>query len=350
MTNPTRNPGPYRVDLTSQDLRTGIIRLPRQLHHHFEPGVLNASQTASDEALELQHIAPSELHGLRDFFDEHQLRTNDALLIHLAAGGIQLEPFYRNRRRSEVRASRHNPEGAAPSDPEDPHTPDAAVSEPDTQAAVESHPLAADDQQDEQTPEGQFAQNDDVQHQDTYAHAAAGSEAGQAGPEGDAFDDFSAFDDLGELDPLDFELDQGAANHPDDAEAPQADAPSPQIADPGAIQAHHAAPRRSFGLSAGRAPVHINTAKGGESSEPAPAPHAGAPTPAAGTNDPLERVRRHLNEPGLPSILQESTLASNLAIPQEELAEILAAISREPESRLGTIRPGYWLLKRESQD
>ena len=104
--NSQRREGPFRVDLTSQDLRTGTIRLPRQLLNRFDSGLLQATADDTEAELQLEFRAPRELHGLRQFFDDNNLRTNDALNLYLTTAGVHLEPFYRNRRRSEVRNQR----------------------------------------------------------------------------------------------------------------------------------------------------------------------------------------------------------------------------------------------------
>lgn len=62
------------------------------------------------------------------------------------------------------------------------------------------------------------------------------------------------------------------------------------------------------------------------------------------------KVRAHLRKPGLPSILNTKDLAGQLDMQEEETAAVLAELSREPDSRLSEIRPGYWLLKQIDED
>src|SRR5690554_1424798 len=117
--NPTTTPPPLsvRVDLTSQDLRTGTIRLPRQLHDHFAPGDLLAQEVENAAVHELQFLPPRELTGLQDFLKRHDLRTNDAVIMHVAGQHLRLEPYYRSHRRGQAESvAQADPDSTGPAD------------------------------------------------------------------------------------------------------------------------------------------------------------------------------------------------------------------------------------------
>src|SRR5690625_545107 len=109
-----------RLDLTSLDLRSGTIRLPLQEHDCFPPGSLRGVSHSGDGEHELHFESPRELHGLGEFFEENELRPNDAVIIHLHGSHVELEPFRRRSRRKPEAA-------AAPDTPEQPAAPPEGV-------------------------------------------------------------------------------------------------------------------------------------------------------------------------------------------------------------------------------
>lgn len=351
MTNETTHNGPHRVDLTSQDLRTGIIRLPRQLHGRFKAGPLAAAELNGKTTHALEFISPRELHGLQAFFQEHKLRTNDAILIHLESERVLLEPFYRNRRRSEVRSSRPSTEPT--------NRTDSVVAAEAEQLPAEAEPISAAN---ESTTDSRLLAEPiagetpaEVAPQEQSAEQGSGQvDSAAPDPEADAFDDFGDFDDLGELDPFDLDLDP--TDYCEVAESGQAASASEQHeASPLAPrqQPFHVTDRRSFRLTpAAGAQATTPQAQPAATVDQTPPPESAisSQVTAADDADPLERVRRYLKQPGLPSILQERELAATLGLSPESVAEALTTISREPESRLGTIRTGFWLLKQPERD
>src|SRR5690554_5208401 len=100
-----------RIDLTSLDLRTGVLRLPRRLHDAFGSGALDGTDFDTSEVYVLEFAAPRELRGLGQFFESHSLRPNDAVILRVSTGKLELQAYFRQRRRSEV--ARPTPETTA---------------------------------------------------------------------------------------------------------------------------------------------------------------------------------------------------------------------------------------------
>ena len=346
----------YRVDLTSQDLRTGTIRLPRQLIGKLKGGDLEVLDTSTGTAHQLQVIEPRELHGLIEFFAEHELRTNDAILLRFESGAVELEPYYRNRRRSEVRSSGT---GARVT----PVMPAAITSQPAAPTAeVETIDAAPTDAPAQESGRPVDSGATDVPADDRLQAAPAAEE------EPIDFDEFDSFADLGELDPID--LSDAPPHQPDtDDEERTATVDEPATGEPqdaltgvqpaptsAARRQTHAVGRRQF-------PVHLGHAQPPDSKQLSSTPPAdGSDSPGVEAAVPestgapqialtgASKVRAHLRKPGLPSILNTKDLAGQLDMQEEETAAVLAELSREPDSRLSEIRPGYWLLKQIDED
>lgn len=347
----SQNP-PVRVDLTSQDLRTGTIRLPRQLIGKAQEGELEAVDTATGNKHLLTVIEPRELHGLEEFFIRHELRTNDAIMLQFESGAVQLEPYYRSRRRSEVRTSTSGGKRTAQPAAAENATADLKIEA----AATSNRPVELEEAESEEPPGSTAADTpaDDQQH-----------EAPIPSSEYTDFDDFDTFADLGELDPLD--LTNDSVGPPDDD--PQVNDVAPPAlshgeptgrADADSTEQPRATDRDRHVVS--RRPFNVTVS---ETATPGSAERQSAPA-ASTTLDQVSsknheetaatpqvtptgasKVRAHLRKPGLPSILNAKDLAGQLDMQEEETAAVLAELSRESDSRLSQIRPGYWLLKQQ---
>lgn len=339
----THQEGPFRVDLTSQDLRTGIVRLPRQLLDRFESGPLAAASRDAGEKLQLEFRAPRELHGLQDYFRDHNLRTNDAINIYIDTDGLSLEPFYRNRRRSEVRNQRKQAPAEEPVEQSGTGSPEAQPTESPVDSATEPDTPVSSEAAEKPTIPAAVASQPDA---------------------ADAFDDFGDFEDLGELDPLDMGLDvepdsveqtaeeafgEAAATEPGQVTSPESDpAATAQTPAQDGSDAFHVTSRRPFLLGVDRR-ADVQTADRPRQDTASNETDGRAITSSEGAA-PQERVRRHLNEPGLPSILQEAQVVAATGLPADAVAAALSELSQEPDSRLSTIRPGFWLLRQPEQE
>ena len=420
-------PVSVRVDLTSQDLRTGIIRLPLQLHDRFPAGGLQATAADSGQTLSLTFSPPRELAGLQDFLNDQGLRTNDAVILHVDGQEIRLEPFYRRPRDAETapatvthqglfgdvtvpaeptelestEADRHEP-------PVDPRTqpglfepnsgqPDgtegaiAGAAEPDAAhateipAATEQIPHESDERASEAAA-GQLAdgvQQDSAFPESSDDFAASWDEDADADFADDT--DFSAFTEAGPTSAEESAVTAAADTDPesvdpadDDLPAmpawrPPTDTPAATPADRAQAEAapvnqspFHVVQRRAFSprSRAQPRPVRMPSAAGAASSaaqpEPAQAKQDAPYSAAAGTaqqpelpaNAPDGRSLRqqllnHLDSPNLPSILQARQVAQELNLAEEDVVAELAELSQLPDSRLSSVRPGFYLLKRD---
>ncbi|MEX2536287.1 MAG: hypothetical protein WD273_11895 [Trueperaceae bacterium] len=90
---------PLTVDLTRIDIRRGAINLPRRFYGVLPEGDLQASDTVAGRELMVTFHSPRQLEGLGPFFEEHDLRPNDAVSIALT-DGLRLTPIIRERRQS----------------------------------------------------------------------------------------------------------------------------------------------------------------------------------------------------------------------------------------------------------
>ncbi len=97
--NKDRKTRQARVDLTSQDIRTGTLRLPNRLQGVLGSGVLKARDTVTETIHDLPFSAPRDIGGLTGFFGTHELKPNDAVDIVVDSEMIQITPYYRQRRR-----------------------------------------------------------------------------------------------------------------------------------------------------------------------------------------------------------------------------------------------------------
>src|SRR5690554_6135443 len=167
--NATTTPEPLaiRVDLTSQDLRTGTIRLPRRLHDHFEPGGLDAQETQGAAVHRLQFLPPRELTGLQEFLQSHDLRPNDAVIMHVDGQQLRLEPYYRSHRRQEAEGD--DPTGIATNSPHEEPTGEPSNAATDSDAAS-TEPVSDENVSGEPSPESAGQDSPDIQDASDTIH------------------------------------------------------------------------------------------------------------------------------------------------------------------------------------
>lgn len=390
-----------RIDLTSLDLRSGTVRLPLQQHDYFPTGNLTAQAADGASKHILQFEPPRDLHGLQAFFQEAELRPNDAVIIHVTADTLKLEAFHRKPRRSAHQAQESEPD-TTDSDtglgrespalpPQDTDTPlaNSAAAAPDKAAdgtfdgaasaaqpetgptepaapparaeAEPAHPAAAPPEPQPLDPAPERAAR--FPFLGTAAGTFTQAETGEGEAEADGFEEtFTA----PAATASDFEAEAAST---DDVPAAEPEEDSAAIAPAtGKNGSFHATRRRPF-RPRERGPAYspeqpaapwLEAAKqtrspeektAADDSEPASLPpepaSPGQPDPAAG---PAEAVRALLQQPDLPSIIQAADVARRLDLEPDEAAAALATLSTEPDSRLSSVRPGFWLLKRPGPD
>lgn len=325
-----------RIDLTSQDIRTGVVRLPRQLHNALPPGDLTAT---TDDGAELQLVftPPRELSGLQDYLLQHELRPNDAIVLHVRGHHLTVEPFQRSRPEPEPPAAAPDDATmlpglfgdmpavkaveAEPAGPSDPEAPD-----PDLQAALF-------------TPDGYASEPESAEDALTADKPA----------ETDLFAAFGATEEDYFED--DFDIPAMPAWTPPTADGSEAgpSEPLPEVSPQSEPSAFHTVQRRSFVPPAARRAAPAPAAAGNAAAEaqaatePAAVATAGQASPGSSA---ASRVRAHVDDPATPSIVRASELSKQLGLELSAVEQALLAISQEPESRLSSIRPDYWLLKR----
>ncbi len=340
----TNNPEPpqvtVRIDLTSQDIRTGIVRLPRQLHGAFPAGSLYAT-TEGESTMQLSFEPPRELSGLQQYLARHDLRPNDAIILHVRDGQLAVEPFQRSRPEPE---------------PEPAHETDAAMMPGlfgDLPAPPHPEPQLSDepvpDEPDPELQNGLFTQTPDEGDPD----AAGPVQSDDWQPEADPFAAFSTDDDEDFADDFDIPA-MPAWSPPAQPASPAApDEPATAAAVPFATSEFHTVQRRSFvppgerrttGTMGSSRPAAAAITAATEEPEQLPA------VPEATPGDAMNVVRAHIEDPAAPSIVRASELTRQLGLELTEVEQALRALSQEPESRLSSIRPDYWLLKRRPAD
>ena len=363
--NQQSNPQIVRVDLTSQDLRTGTIRLPRQLHGHFSEGELAAEDLQDSDIHLLTVVPPRDLQGLTEFMEKHDLQTNDAVVMHVDGQELKLEPFYRRPQ-------------AQPQD-----------DEPQSEAGDVCHErLFEEHQSEEQQSEDGPAMNSQSQTEPSEPQRQPIGQQAESGPaaaeyttpaatvpaEPDPFDRFADYDDYesygddagfqsGDDDPAqDTQVNMEPDPEPLAASEPNVGPASPHETQRETEQLEpdpfHTTARRPFTLPTGplavRRPASFaqqfaerKETQKTEVPQSRPTPEVAAPEPIAPKpSDSHSLVENYLNTPGLPSILNAADLAGRLNLDKDELIEIMGKLAAQPNSRLSTVRPGFYLLKR----
>lgn len=378
-----------RVDLTSQDLRTGVIRLPLQLHDCFPAGAVQATAEDSADTFALVFSPPRELGGLQDFLNGHGLRTNDAVVLHVDGQDISLEPFYRRPRGApdgtavETRPGlfgdvtvpaglaepgEDEPEGCTP--PVDPRLQPGLFEQPVVESASAPDLPADKPEFDAQpTAEGQLTDFDSSWAEDpaegfdadfaAFAHNVENAQEQAAGATPES--GLTALDDeLPSIPTWQAPADVGAVEA-----SPQGAEREPLI--PQSHSAFHVVQRRMFTprrRAQPRAAREANSEVRSALPENAPRTQgrteirtddrtAPKHTAADGTEQaevggqhPRQQIMSYLDSPNLPSILQAKQVAQELSLSEETAAAELAELSQLPDSRLSTVRPGFYLLKR----
>lgn len=308
-----------RVDLTSLDLRSGTISLPLQEQDRFPPGNITGTSLNDGSSHDLHFEPPRELQGLRSFFEQHSLRPNDAVILHLHADRLELEPVRRRARRGSRPAEKpavDSGDGTSRQEaeiaPEAPEAPGTAS--PAGAAAPEPAP-EGDGEEPAASPEPRLPEAMEPQEE---------ADAGQAEP-------VAAF--------------AMPTERPAVPEAAWHVVPRRQFALPGKGPAYAPARPASPWLEAA---ARARDPEGTEATpereqEPPPAPEATPTGPGAG-------VRQYLERPDLPSIIQAAEVARQLGIDASEAEETLQLLSAEADSRLSAVRPGFWLLRRRQPD
>lgn len=72
----------------------------------------------------------------------------------------------------------------------------------------------------------------------------------------------------------------------------------------------------------------------------------GTPDTDADDSEPLRRMREHLSQPNTPAIVRAAPLAEALGLDAQVAASLLDHIASEPDSRLSSIQPGTYLVRR----
>lgn len=90
---------PITVDLTRIDIRRGTLYLPRRFYGALPEGELQAQDAAAGKTIPVSFQPPRQLEGLGPFYEEHDLRPNDAVSLNVS-NGLQLTPIRRERRQS----------------------------------------------------------------------------------------------------------------------------------------------------------------------------------------------------------------------------------------------------------
>lgn len=386
-----------RVDLTSQDLRTGSIRLPRQLHDHFQAGELLAHEHADGEAHKLDVLPPRELQGLDSFLQKHQLKTNDAIVMHVDGQQLSLEPFYRRPRQEPATESEPTEAGADQAEPDSgdtdvehmAHASAAPTNGPDAISLHETEPTAGHDADPEAAGTDLSSSEPPEPLQQEPAAAPIPEHAASQPDPFDGFDSFDGFEDYAENDSFgqsdsfagesfrdlaatDGEPGPLAPDANPNATTQAATPPEPPAESTAPAAPFHVVRRRAFTLN--RGPVatkrpkpigEVIAARKATATVAAAVPAPQQPgaqvepqvltgeqqqfTEAPRPNEAVSLVREFLASPGLPSILNAKELSGRLGIAAEELTEILSAMAAQPDSRLSVVRPGFYLLKRVEQ-
>jgi hypothetical protein len=92
---------PVTVDLTRIDIRRGTLNLPRRFYGALPEGDLPANDTVTGAAYGVYFRPPRQLEGLGPFFEEHDLRPNDAVVLAMS-DGLQVTPMRRERRQGTL--------------------------------------------------------------------------------------------------------------------------------------------------------------------------------------------------------------------------------------------------------
>ncbi len=389
-----------RVDLTSQDIRTGTLRLPNRLQGLLDTGVVAARDTVTDATHELLFSAPRDIGGLTGFFGTHELKPNDAVDFVFSSEMITIAPYYRQRRRQIREADdparvADDAAKAAPSHDTDqpssaePRSADAAAESTDALLPPEgprtrhtgapSHPLPAADADmsaSRDLPSGSAS----TEATSTPDPRAAKPHQPSATEEDDPFLAFDSYEGQPDDDDLDYPADDLRLAADDAPGAHDGGEPSVSLGgapagervpeeeppeEPTDRTAYHHVGRRSFGKpTAGRfrpVPPRVVTdsqAAGGRTTELAPEPSHARAYPGHSPQQPLwESIDRspasllkgYLAQPDLPSVIQASTLATELDMQPVDVDAILAELSLAPDSRISAIRPDFYLVKRTNR-
>lgn len=406
---PAAPPVSVRVDLTSQDLRTGIIRLPLQLHDRFAAGEVRALAQHSDDTFLLSFSPPRELGGLQEFLTEHELRTNDAVVLHVDGQDVRLEPFYRRPRESQQQPATVTHAGLFGDVILPAELPEQETVEPEAEQDTDYPGLQPDlfgqasEQDQSDAPAHELEQSTERTTDTELATTLEPPAAVEAEHSGEPADFTTAWSDEPEDD---FEADAGFAAFTEngaaaEVEPEQTGAASPPVLEPAddddlppmpawrppaakgtqeetahlqvnqqspelSASSFHTVQRRAFTPRGRAQPRTARPAAAARQSRPvrdhqaAPEPAApitaAEPAPAESTPAPAtsltqrQQLLRYLDSPDLPSILQAKQVAQALKMSEEEAASELAELSQQPDSRLSPVRPGFYLLKREGRD
>lgn len=112
MSEPKGVPGEakrFQLNLTSADLRSGIVHLPASMVDLFDSGPVTARDADTGDSHTLNFEAPRQIGGLSPFFAKHELGPNDALIFIVARGDLQLSALRRPRQQRPVAGSSHRP-------------------------------------------------------------------------------------------------------------------------------------------------------------------------------------------------------------------------------------------------
>jgi hypothetical protein len=308
---------PATVDLTRIDIRRGTLYLPRRFYGALPEGELRVSDGAAGRSMTITFRPPRQLEGLGPFYEEHDLRPNDAVALQLG-DELRLTPVRRDRQRVGAEAASEREASPAPETiPAPPPPPEVkggwqdvlhdpaprrphpgGVSKPALAPAV----LSA-------VPSERPSDLDPVE---------------RLGPDERIIRSSSPVSRLDSLRPEA----RVQAGRPLER---QSRPPAPEV------------DRTQKGLFEGRpVPRADGDGAGGGGLEERVAVTVGA----APQTDAAGRIADYLADPGTPAIVRASAVAEALHLPLEAVQRGLAEVSRASDGSVAPIRPDVYLVKR----
>ncbi|MEX2540996.1 MAG: hypothetical protein WD314_04280 [Trueperaceae bacterium] len=373
---------PVTVDLTRIDIRRGTLYLPRRFYGALPEGEVQASDTVAGRDISVRFQPPRQLEGLGPFYEEHDLRPNDAVAL-LLTDVLQLTAVRRERRKTRADAPAGAAHGSAHEAAHEAAYETAHRSSHETAqgAAHEAAQGAAPERKEQATPPASSPTLpplpeikvgwQDVLHDPAPRRHPAGTsgpttvpggvdedrkevrEAPGRGPEARAhLERLRPEARVQQAERARRESGQGATEKPQDSYAEPHARPLAPEADP---------PKRQHGLFDGRAAAQVEIERAGGQSQPRAAPR---PEPSAEKDEPIEperepvavgapaqedaagRISSYLREPGTPAIVRAAAVAEELRLPLETVQRGLAEVSRASEGAVAPIRPDVYLVKR----
>ena len=390
-----RQPQPVTIDLTRIDIRRGTIHLPRRFLGILPGGERQAEDTVRGEKISVTFDPPRELHGLAEFFAQHELRPNDALTLRISDGQLSLTPIKRERRKpsDQERGRGRYADSPPPAQPEIPEVrrEEAGLEQGGFEGIVRERRIDARDRSSysesgswqsvlhsPRAPRPPERNEDDSgagREREGLGAVAERSSRVQGSGEGPRPLDTGRGDPW-HLSPRDLSSAERAAPLSPEAQPQRwrheqtAGGRSPKEGEPeglvrevkrenpgrGLPLARNEAPQESLFDETARATGATRAEAAAQPAEPAERPaqeEPEEPVPVAvgaqaGQQDAAREVAGYLYSPAAPAIVRATEVAERLGLPADETKRALQQVARNSDGAITAIRQDVYLVKRSS--